>query len=83
MKIEFTFDTEYGVFRDALHLPDDQTFSDADIEEMKQARLNNWIAVVTTPAVEITYTLISGNVYRGSDSHIYTLENDVYTLVPA
>jgi hypothetical protein len=47
MKIDFSFETQYGRFADALHLPDDQTFSDADIEAMKQQRLNNWIAIVT------------------------------------
>jgi hypothetical protein len=83
MKIEFTFDTEYGVFRDALHLPDDQTFSDADIEEMKQARLNNWIAVVEAPPVETTYTLVTGNFYLGSDNVMYSLADGVYTPVQA
>ena len=29
IKIDFEFDTPYGVFRDALHLPDDHTFTDA------------------------------------------------------
>ena len=52
MQIIFTFDTPHGEFCDALHLPDDHTFSEAEIEAMKQERLNNWITVVTTPPVE-------------------------------
>lgn len=57
MKIDFEFDTPHGLFRDALHLPDDHTFTDEEIQAMKQQRVNNWIAVVTAPpAEEITPT---------------------------
>ena len=52
MKIDFEFDTPHGVFRDALHLPDDHTFSDEEIEAMKQQRVDNWIAIVTAPPAE-------------------------------
>ena len=52
MKIDFEFQTEHGVFRDALHLADDHTFTDEEIHAMKQERVDNWIAVVTAPAVE-------------------------------
>lgn len=52
MKIDFEFDTQYGVFRDALHLPDDHGLSETEIETMKQERLNNWLAVVSAPPVE-------------------------------
>ena len=52
MKIDFEFQTEHGVFRDALHLADDHTFTDEEIQAMKQERVDNWIAVVTAPAVE-------------------------------
>jgi hypothetical protein len=52
MKIDFEFDTAHGMFRDALHLPDDHTFTDAEIEAMKQQRVDNWIAVVTAPPVD-------------------------------
>ena len=33
-------------FRDALHLTDDHTFTDAEIEDMKQQRFDNWIAYI-------------------------------------
>lgn len=43
----FEFETQYGVFRDALHLPKDHGFSDEQIEAMKQERVNNWLILVT------------------------------------
>ena len=52
MKIDFEFQTDYGLFRDALYLSDDHTFTDAEIEAMKQQRVDNWIAAVTAPAIE-------------------------------
>lgn len=48
MKIDIEFNTAYGMFRDALYLPDDQPMpSDDEIEAMKLERLNNWLAIVT------------------------------------
>ena len=52
MKIDFEFDTPFGLFRDALHLADDHGFTDEEIEMMKRERRDNWIAVVTAPPVE-------------------------------
>lgn len=52
MKIDFEFETLYGKFADALHLPDDHTLTDEEIQAMKQQRVDNWIAVVTAPPVE-------------------------------
>jgi len=52
MKIDFSFDTPHGKFADALHLPDDHGFTEAEIEGMKEQRRDNWIAVVTAPPVE-------------------------------
>jgi hypothetical protein len=49
MKIDFSFDTAHGKFADALNLPDDHTFTDIEIEVMKQQRLDNWIAVINAP----------------------------------
>lgn len=43
---EFSFETQYGKFADALHLPDDHGLSDAEIDAMKQQRLDNWLAIV-------------------------------------
>ena len=52
MIIDFFFDTQYGKFCDALHLPDDHTFTESEIDTMKQQRLDNWIAVITAPPPE-------------------------------
>jgi hypothetical protein len=52
IKIDFTFDTEYGVFSDAISLPDDHTFTDDEIEAMKQERVDNWIAILEAPPSE-------------------------------
>lgn len=52
MKLDFEFQTEHGLFRDALHLADDHSFTEAEIESMKTERRDGWIAVVTAPAVE-------------------------------
>jgi hypothetical protein len=52
VKIDFEFDSQYGVFRDALHLPEDHGLSDAEIQALKQQRFDNWIAIVNAPPVE-------------------------------
>lgn len=52
MKIDFEFQTPHGLFRDALHLPDDHGLTDEQITAIKIARRDAWIAVVTTPPVE-------------------------------
>jgi hypothetical protein len=52
IKIDFSFESEYGTFVDALILSDDHTFTDVEIEAIKQQRLDNWIAAVTAPPSE-------------------------------
>lgn len=52
VKIDFEFGSTHGVFRDALHLPDDHGLSDAEIDAMKQQRFDNWLAIVNAPSVE-------------------------------
>jgi hypothetical protein len=46
------FPTAHGVFRDALYLPVDHTYTEAEINEMKQRRLDNWLAIVNAPPPE-------------------------------
>ena len=62
IKIDFEFDTEYGIYRDALHLEDDHTYLEEEITAMKQERLDNWIAFITAPPpIEILppeYTIV-------------------------
>jgi hypothetical protein len=64
MKIDFDFTTAHGIFRDALHLPDDHTLTDDEIQAMKQQRVDNWIAVVTAPPVEADTVEIDGVTYE-------------------
>ncbi len=52
IQIVFSFDTQFGRFTDALYLADDHTFTDEEIQAMKQQRVDNWIAVVSAPPAE-------------------------------
>lgn len=52
MQIRFTFETQYGPFSDALYLDEDHTFTEAEVEAMKQERLTNWIAMIESPPTE-------------------------------
>jgi hypothetical protein len=55
MKIDFSFDTPYGTFGDALWFADDAPLpSDDEIEAMKQQRLANWLALFEQPTPEDT-----------------------------
>ena len=49
MKIDFEFTTPYGVFRDALQLADDHSYTDEQIAAMKQERVDNWLFAVENP----------------------------------
>lgn len=52
IKIDFEIQNDkYGVYRDALYLPEDHTHSEADIEAMKQERYNNWLNIIENPPV--------------------------------
>jgi hypothetical protein len=48
IKIDFskTHDV-YGTFSDALHLEENHYYTDAEIEEMKQQRFDNWVEHIT------------------------------------
>ena len=49
--MQIIFENSYKsiVFRDALNLPDDHTFTDAELEAMKQTRFENWVKAITQP----------------------------------
>lgn len=49
--IEFSFQTKYGAFNDALIFADEVP-SEAEIEAMKQERFANWLAIVEAPPEE-------------------------------
>lgn len=47
MRIEFSFETKYGRYLDALHIPDDQPMPSIDeLNTMKRERVTNWMAAV-------------------------------------
>lgn len=50
--IEFEIQSDHGVFRDAIVLPADHNVPNDQIEAMKQARYQAWIAAVTAPSEE-------------------------------
>lgn len=52
IKIDFEITNDkYGVYRDALHLPENHGLSDEQIEAMKQERYNNWVNIIENPPV--------------------------------
>jgi len=60
IKIDFEFQTQYGVYRDALHLDDNHSFTEQDIEAMKQERVDNWIAIIESPPTQESVEIING-----------------------
>ena len=52
MIIQFSYETKYGIFSDAIHLPDDHTYSDDEIETLKLQRRDNWVAFIDGTQVE-------------------------------
>lgn len=52
IKINFEVNTNVGIYKDALHLPEDHTFTDAEIETMKQQRVDNWLSIVDSLSAE-------------------------------
>lgn len=46
-QIPFSIDhPQYGTFGDTLWLEDDHTYTEADIEAMKQERFNDWVKII-------------------------------------
>ena len=65
IKIDFEFESNFGVYRDALHLHEDHSFTDDEINAMKLERFNNWIyAVENPPTPETEYIEIDGVQYE-------------------
>ena len=48
---EFSFETQYGTFKDAIVLPSEEysTLSAEYIESLKQQRLTNWLSIFEMP----------------------------------
>lgn len=53
IKIDFEKTNPEGTmtYKDALYLPEDNMYTDDEIETMKQARFDNWYAIINS-AVE-------------------------------
>ena len=49
MVIDFSFQTKYGTYSDAISYSDDQPLTDEEIETIKQQRLNNWLSLIENP----------------------------------
>jgi hypothetical protein len=68
MKIDFEFTTPYGVFRDALYLDDNHQLTEAEINALKQERLDNWLDAVENPPTSEPETVeIDGVLYENVD----------------
>jgi hypothetical protein len=68
MKIDFEFETKYGVYRDALYLDDNHNFTEQEIDAMKQQRVDNWLyGIENPPTPEPEYVEIDGVQYEKVD----------------
>jgi hypothetical protein len=55
IKINFTKTSDDGVYSysDALHLPENHSFTDEEIEAMKQARFDKWLNMILNPPAPV------------------------------
>lgn len=58
IKIDFEVETQYGVYRDAIVLPEDHKFSDAEIQAIKDQRVNSWIVAIETPSEDTSVEVV-------------------------
>lgn len=58
MKIDFEMSRDGLVFKDAIHLPDNHSFTPEEIEAMKQERFERWYAYVTNPPEEVVEEVV-------------------------
>jgi len=54
IKIDFVIEQNGERFADAIYLNDDHTFTDEQIEAMKQERFDNWYTFINTPIAQET-----------------------------
>lgn len=65
IKIDFEFDTKHGKFADALYLAEDHSYSESEIQAMKEQRRDNWINFVdNTPPATPNHIEIDGVKYE-------------------
>ena len=59
IKLDFEFETQYGVYHDALYLEDNHNFTEQEIDAMKQQRVDNWLDLIENPPPStFEYTII-------------------------
>lgn len=49
IKIDFEITKNRMTLKDAIHLPKNHQYTEAQIEAMKQKRFDDWYAIVTAP----------------------------------
>lgn len=68
LKIPFEVETPYGPYRDTLYFIEGEIPSDEEIEQIKLDRVDNWIAVITAPIMEMPGQVIEEPIAgNGSD----------------
>lgn len=61
IKIDFEILMKHGVFKDAIYLPEEHTYTEQQIEDMKQARYQAWLDHVDTmSSADAPAPLVSG-----------------------
>jgi hypothetical protein len=60
IKIDFTKTSSDGVysFSDALHLPINHTYTEEQIEAMKQQRFDNWLNMILNPPAPVEESVV-------------------------
>lgn len=75
-KIDFEFTTEFGIYRDALYVPED--FSELQIENLKVARRDRWISEISLGRNLLTQFVASREGYREVIAAAQITPNDVF-----
>lgn len=58
IKIDFEITKNRMTLKDAIHLPDNHQYTEAQIEEMKKKRFDDWYAIVTAPQEEVVEEVV-------------------------
>ena len=58
VQVQFKASTAYGEFRDALNIPKAEydSLSQAEIDDRKQTRVDNWVSYMDSPKVSVAPT---------------------------
>ena len=82
MKIDYAFETKYGIFSDALTFPDDVPVTEIEIEAEKQRCLNAWLALFEAPEPAPHATDASGSLSTSDLSEADLSEGDLSEADP-